>query len=168
MTNNKNQSYFIGVFLQTTPIVQKFTTVLIELIQLIHAYALPIVYFLVNHIYYHSVNTIYYHLLNYPYYTNHIQYNYIDITILLSYCNYIVTIIINTTYSYIYRYNISIKIYNNQYRYKHTDSIIRIILNNTEVNNHTVYTYHNYTIINTILVYSNFLPVYYSYLLSKQ
>ena len=48
------------------------------------------------------------------YYTrsNDIHYNYIDITILLSYCNYIVTILINITYSYIYRYNLSIKRYN--------------------------------------------------------
>ena len=100
------------------------------------------------------VNLIYYHLLNYPYYTisyhiiyhtrcNDIQYNYIDITILLSYCNYIVTILISTIYSYIYRYNLSIKIYDNQYRYKYTDSIIRMILNNTEMNNYTVYSLHN-------------------------
>ena len=79
-------------------------------------------------------------------------------------CNYIVTIIIST----IYRYNLSIKICNNQYRYKHTDSIIRMILNNTEMYIYTVYTYHNYAIINTILVYSNFLLEYHSYLLLKQ
>ena len=81
---------------------------------------------------------------------------------------HIVTIIITTLYSYIYQYNISIKIYDNQYRYKHTDSIIRIIPNNTEINKYTVYTLHNYTIINTILVYSNFFSVYHSYLLLKQ
>ena len=62
---------------------------------------------------------------------------------ILQYCYHIVTIIISITYSYIYRYNLSIKIYNNQYRYKHTDSIIRMILNNTEMNNHTVYSLHN-------------------------
>ena len=71
------------------------------------------------------------------------QYNYIDITILLSYCNYIVTIIINTTYSYIYRYNLSIKIYNNQYRYDYIYSIIGMILDNTEINIYTVYSLHN-------------------------
>ena len=60
-----------------------------------------------------------------------------------TYYNYIVTIIITTLYSYIYQYNISIKIYNNQYRYKHTDSIIRIIPNNTEINKYTVYSLHN-------------------------
>ena len=36
------------------------------------------------------------------------------------------------------------------------------------MNNNTVYTYHNYTIINTILVYSNFLLAYHSYLPLKQ
>ena len=66
-------------------------------------------------------------------------------------CNYIVTIIITITYSYIYQYNLSIKRYNNQYRYKHTDSIIGMILNNTDMNNYTIYSLHNYTIINTIL-----------------
>ena len=81
---------------------------------------------------------------------------------------HIVTILISITYSYIYQYNLSIKIYNSQYRYKHTDSIIGMILNNTEMYIYTVYTYHNYTIINTILVYSNFSLVYHSYLLSKQ
>ena len=75
--------------------------------------------------------------------TYHIHYNYIDITILLSYCNYIVTIIITTLYSYIYRYNLSIKRYNNQYRYKHTDSIIGMILNNTDMNIYTIYSLHN-------------------------
>ena len=34
-------------------------------------------------------------------------------------CNYIVTILISIIYSYIYQYNLSIKRYNNQYRYKH-------------------------------------------------
>ena len=117
-------------------------------------------HFLVNHIYPITVNTIYYHLPNYPYYTNYyIHYNYIDITILLSLCNYFVTILISITYSYIYRYNLSIKIYNNQYRYNYIYSIIGMILNNIEMNNHTVYTYHNYTIINTILLYSNFFSV---------
>ena len=43
-----------------------------------------------------------------------------------------------------------------------------MIINNTEVNNHTVYTHHIYTIINTILVYSNFFSVYHSYLPLKQ
>ena len=41
--NNNNQSYFIGVFLQTTPIVQKFSTVSIDLMQLIRAYGLHII-----------------------------------------------------------------------------------------------------------------------------
>ena len=85
-----------------------------------------------------------------------------------TYCNYIVTIIINTLYSYIYRYNLSIKIYDNQYRYNYTDSIIRIIPNNTEMNIHATYSLHNYTIINTILVYSNFFSTYHSYLPLKQ
>ena len=35
-------------------------------------------------------------------------------------------------------------------------------------NIYTVYTYHIYTIINTILAYSNFSSAYHSYLLSKQ
>ena len=83
-------------------------------------------------------------------------------------CNYIVTIIITTTYRYIYRYILSIKIYDNQYRYNYIYSIIRMILNNTEMYIYTVYTYHNYTIINTILVYSNFLLAYHSYLPLKQ
>ena len=81
---------------------------------------------------------------------------------------HIVTIIITTIYSYLYRYILSIKIYNNQYRYKYTDSIIGMIINNTEINKYTVYTYHNYAIINTILVYSNFFSVYHSYLPLKQ
>ena len=81
---------------------------------------------------------------------------------------HIVTIIISTLYRYIYRYNLSIKIYNNQYRYKYIYSIIGMIINNTEMYIYTVYTYHNYTIINTILVYSNFLSVYHSYLQLKQ
>ena len=34
---------------------------------------------------------------------------------------HIVTTIISITYSYIYRYNLSIKIYDNRYRYKHID-----------------------------------------------
>ena len=46
--------------------------------------------------------------------------------------------------------------------------MIRMILNNTEMNIHTAYTYHNYAIINTILLYSNFLLAYYSYLHIKQ
>ena len=83
-----------------------------------------------------------------------------------TYCNYIVTILISIIYHYLYRYILSIKIYNNQFRYKHTDSIIGMIINNTEINNHTVYSYHIYTTINTILVYSNFFSVYHSYLLS--
>ena len=81
---------------------------------------------------------------------------------------HIVTILISTIYSYIYRYILSIKIYNNQYRYKHTDSIIGMILNNTEMYIYTVYTYHNYTIINKILAYSNFFSAYHSYLPLKQ
>lgn len=85
-----------------------------------------------------------------------------------THCNSFVTIIISITYSYIYRYNLSIKTYNSYYRYKHTDIIIGMIINNTEVNNNTIYTYHNYTIINIILVYSNFLSAYHSYLPLKQ
>ena len=103
------------------------------------------------------VNTIYPTIHIISTILSHIHYNYIDITILLSHCNYIVTIIITTIYSYIYRYNISIKIYNNQYRYKNIYAIIRMIPNNTEMNKYTVYTYHNYAIINTLLLYSNFL-----------
>ena len=124
------------------------------------------------------VNLIYYHLPNYPYYTNYYTTQDIIFNTIISilkycysyviHCNYIVTILISTIYSYIYRYNISIKIYNNQYRYKYTDSIIGMIINNTEINTYTVYSLHNYTIINTILVYSNFLNVYHSYLPLKQ
>ena len=43
-----------------------------------------------------------------------------------------------------------------------------MIINNTEMNIYTVYSLHNYTIINKILVYSNFFIVYHSYLLLKQ
>ena len=52
---------------------------------------------------------------------------------------HIVTILISTIYSYIYRYNLSIKIYNNQYRYKHIDSIIGISINNIELNIYIAY-----------------------------
>ena len=108
----------------STIIEQNFSNCINRLVQFIRAYVLPDMQFLVNHIYLHLVNLIYYHLLNYPYYTisyhilyhtiySHIHYNYINITTLLSYCNYIVTIIITTLYSYIYRYNLSIKRYNN-------------------------------------------------------
>ena len=83
-------------------------------------------------------------------------------------CNYIVTIIISIIYSYIYRYNLSIKTYNSQYRYKNIYSIIRMIINNTDMYIYTVYTYHNYAIINAILVYSNFFSAYHSYLPLKQ
>ena len=123
--NNENQSYFIGAFLQTTPIVQKFSTVLIGLVQLIRACALPVIYFLVNTIYSTTVNPIYSTIHIIPT-QDTVIFNTI-ISILqycysyVIHCNYIVTIIISITYSYIYRYNISIKIYNNQYRYKHTD-----------------------------------------------
>ena len=87
-----------------------------------------------------------YHFPNYPYYTNY-----------------------SITYSIqLYRYILSIKRYNNQYRYKHTDSIIGMIINNTEMNVYTVYLLHIYTIINTILVYFNFFSSYYSYLPLKQ
>ena len=174
LANNRNQSYFIGVFLQTTPIVQKFSTVSIELIQLIRAYALPVIYFLVNTIYHYNKS----HLLPFPQLSILYQLLYhISNTIISIYkycysyvihCNYFVTIIISTLYSYIYRYILSIKTYDNQYRYKHTDSIIGMILNNTEINKYTVYSLHNYTIINIILVYSNFLLVYHIYLPLKQ
>ena len=173
--NNRNQSYFIGVFLQTTPIVQKFSTVSIDLIQLIRAYALPDMQFLVNHIYHQLVNLIYYHLLNYPYYTILDPIIFTTIISILQYCyryvihcNYIVTIIITTLYSYIYRYNLSIKRDNNQYRYNYIYSIIGIIINNTEINIYTVYSQNNYAIINTILAYSNFFSAYHIYLLLKQ
>ena len=43
-----------------------------------------------------------------------------------------------------------------------------MILNNTEMYIYTVYSLHNYTIINTILVYSNFFSAYHSYLPLKQ
>ena len=56
------------------------------------------------------VNTIYSTIHIIPTILSHIQYNYIDITILLSHCNYIVTILTSTTYSYIYRYNLLIKL----------------------------------------------------------
>ena len=36
------------------------------------------------------------------------------------------------------------------------------------MNNHTAYSYHNYTINHTILAYSNFMSVYHSCLLLKQ
>ena len=125
------------------------------------------------------VNLIYYNLPNYPYYTNYYttQDPIISTTIIsilqycysyVIHCNTFVTILITTTYSYIYRYNISIKIYNTQYRYKYTDSIIGMIINNIEINKYTVYSLHNYAIINTILVYSNFFSIYHSYLLLKQ
>ena len=87
---------------------------------------------------------------------------------ILQYCYHIVTILISITYSYIYRYNLSIKRYNSQYRYNYTDSIIRMIPNNTEINIYTVYSLHIYTIINIILAYSNFLLAYHSYLPLKQ
>ena len=44
-------------------------------------------------------------------------------------CNYIVTILITTLYSYIYQYILSIKTYNSQYRYKNIESIIVISIN---------------------------------------
>ena len=60
---------------------------------------------------------------------------------------HIVTIIITTLYSYISIYSIDktsadaqATAYNNQYRYNYIYSIIRIIPNNTDMNNHTVYT----------------------------
>ena len=119
------------------------------------------------------------HLLNYPYYT--IYYAIQDsmiFTIIISilqycysyviHCNYIVTIIISTLYSYIYRYILSIKIYNNQYRYKYIESVIVTSINKQWMYIYTVYTYHNYTRINIILVYSNFFSTYHSYLLWKQ
>ena len=124
-----------------------FLTVSIELIQLIRAYALPDMQFLVNTIYPHLVNTIYSTIHIIPTTIPHkilsysIQlYRYYNTVI---HCNYIVTILITTLYSYIYRYNLSIKRYNNQYRYKHIYSIIRIILNNIEMNIYTVYSLHN-------------------------
>ena len=43
-----------------------------------------------------------------------------------------------------------------------------MILNNTEMYIYIVYSLHNYTIINTILVYSNFFGAYHSYLPLKQ
>ena len=133
-------------------------------------YTLHISHFLVNN---HSLHYSKHYLLitvNLIYSNIHIIPTVIFNTIIsiLQYCNYIVTILITITYSYIYRYILSIKRNNSQYRYKYTDSIIRIILNNTEINIYTVYTYHIYTIINTILAYSNFLLAYHSYLPLKQ
>ena len=87
---------------------------------------------------------------------------------ILQYCYQIVTILITTTYRYIYQYNISIKRDNSQYRYDYIYSIIGMILNNTEMYIYTVYSLHNYTINHTILAYSNFLNVYHSYLPLKQ
>ena len=105
---------------------------------------------------------------NMPYQIQYL-YLYINTTIsIFKYCYHIVTILTSTLYSYIYQYNISIKIYNNQYRYNYTDSITGMIINNIGMNNHTVYSYHNYTIINTIIIYSNFLSAYHSYLPLKQ
>ena len=131
-------------------------------------------HFLVNHIYHYSKS----HLLSFTQLSILYQLFYRIFTIIISilqycysyviHCNYIVTILISTIYSYIYRYNLSIKIYNSQYRYNYIYSIIGMILNNTEMYIYTVYTYHNYAIINTILVYSNFFSVYHSYLLLKQ
>ena len=40
---------------------------------------------------------------------------------IFTYCYYYATYCNSIIYSYIYQYNLSIKIYNNQYRYKHTD-----------------------------------------------
>ena len=101
------------------------------------------------------------HLLKYPYYTNCYATQdamiFTTIISILQYCYHIVIILINTTYRYIYRYNLSIKIYNSQYRYNYIYSIIGMILNNTEMYIYSVYSYHIYTIIQSILVYSNFL-----------
>ena len=99
------------------------------------------------------------HFPNYSYYTKYatqdaMMFN--TIISILQYCYHIITILISTTYSYIYRYNLSIKRYNSQYRYKYIESVIVTSINNTEMDIYTVYSYHNYTIINTILVYSNF------------
>ena len=106
-------------------------------------FAKPYLHILVNIISPITVNIIHPTIHIMPTILSHIHYNYIDITILLSYCNYIVTIIISTLYSYIYRYNLSIKIYNSQYRYKHIYSIIGMIINNTEMNIYTVYSLYN-------------------------
>ena len=99
-------------------------------------FVLHILYFLVNnyslhyskhHLLHHSK----YHLLSFTQLSLSYQLFYHILNTIISifkycyiyatYCNYIVTIIITTLYSYIYRYNLSIKIYDNQYRYKHTD-----------------------------------------------
>ena len=100
--NNRNQSYFIGVFLQTTPIVQKFyncinrsntvnTRVRVTHYMIFCKHHLPL-----------PVNPIYYHLLNYPYYTTQDTTIFNTIISILQYCysyvihcNYIVTIIIS-------------------------------------------------------------------------
>ena len=116
-------------------------------------YTLHVIYFLVNITSHYSKS----HLFNYPYYTTQDPTIFNTIISILQYCYHIVTYCNSIIYSYIYRYNISIKRYNNQYRYKNIYSIIRMIINNTKVNIYTVYTYHNYAIINTIIIYSNFL-----------
>ena len=173
--NNENQSYFIGVFFRLLRQSRNFLVVSIGQYSDTRVRITCYVFFGKPYLLL-PVNPIYYHLLNYPYYTNyyntlyHIMYHTRSTTIIsiLQYCYHIVTIIISTIYSYIYRYNLSIKRYNNQYRYKRTDSMIRIIPKNTEINIYTVYTQHNYAIINTLLLYSNFLLAYHSYLPLKQ
>ena len=68
--------------------------------------------------------------------------------------------IIPTTYSILF---ISIL----QYCYRYVTYCNYCNQYNT-MNIYLVYSYHNYTIIHTILVYFNFLAAYHSYLLSKQ
>ena len=87
---------------------------------------------------------------------------------ILQYCYHIVTILITTTYRYIYRYILSIQRDNSQYRYSYIYLIIGIIPKNTEMNIYSVYSLHIYTINHTILVYFNFLSAYHSSLPLKQ
>ena len=144
MDQNRNQSYFIGVFLQTTLIVQKFSSC-INRISTVNTRVRVTCYIFFGKPYLLiPVNTIYtYHLLPFTQLSILYQLSYHIFTTIISilqYCYHIVTIIISTLYSYIYRYNLSIKTYNSQYRYKHTESMIRIITKNTEMNDYTVYT----------------------------
>ena len=103
---NAYKQHFVGVsaYLSTYPQgypqavynLEKFfkiSSYINQIIQFIRACALPVSHFLVNTIYYtsksHLLHHYKHHFLNYPYYPNRysIQYNYIDIQILLPLCN---------------------------------------------------------------------------------
>ena len=90
LANNRNQSYFIGVFLQTTLIVQNFSNC-INRINIVNTRVRVTHYMIFGK---HTIYTIYPIPVNTIYSTIHIipnkiHYNYIDITILLSYCKYL-------------------------------------------------------------------------------